>query len=65
MEMQIVRTSFSEFVDKLNELFNEPVNQGGSPNYPAGDFATSSDTPPQAQINMTKKYRKKDVSTRK
>lgn len=49
----------------MNELFGDPVNQGGSPNYPAGDFATSSDTPSGAQLNMTKKYRKKDVSSRK
>ena len=65
MEMWIVSTSFSEFVQKLNELFNEPVNQGGSPSYPAGDFAVSDEVPNQAQITMTKKNRKKDVSTGK
>jgi hypothetical protein len=50
-------TSFSEFVKELNELFNEPINQGGSPSYPAGDFATS-DAPQQEKIYMSKKYRK-------
>lgn len=51
-------TSFSEFVKELNELFNEPINQGGSPTYPAGDFSTSGDTPAQAKTFVSKKYRK-------
>jgi hypothetical protein len=51
-------TSFSEFVRQLNELFNEPINQGGSPNYPAGDLATSSETPSTTNITINKKSRR-------
>jgi hypothetical protein len=42
----------------MNELFGDPVNDGGSPTYPAGDFATSSETPSTTNITMVKKNKK-------
>ena len=48
-------TSFSEFVKQMNELFGDPVNDGGSPNYPSGDFDTSDKPATNTIINMNKK----------
>ena len=39
----------------MNELFGDPVNDGGSPNYPAGDFAASDKPATNTTITMNKK----------
>jgi hypothetical protein len=66
MEMQNLKvTPFSEFVKQMNELFGDPTNMGGSPNYPAGDFATSDQTPAGANIQMIRKNKKRYVPARK
>jgi hypothetical protein len=66
MEMQNVKsTSFSDFVKQMNELFGDPVNDGGSPNYPAGDFAASDTPATNTTITMNKKNRNRYVRPRR
>jgi hypothetical protein len=66
MEMLNMKpTSFSEFVKQMNELFGDPVNDGGSPNYPAGDFAASDKPAINTTITMNKKNRNRYVRIRK
>ena len=49
----------------MNELFGDPVNDGGSPNYPAGDFAASDKPAINTTITMNKKNRNRYVRIRK
>lgn len=45
-------TTFREFVNQMNELFGEPANLNGSPNYPSGDPAP--DQYPYKDLSDTK-----------